>query len=324
MANFLEDWVSGIGDWFDAKIKEILSDGITGIFGFMDDILNASYSSATKSDGLFASFISKHPADFTGVSSGVASGSSTVWETIETLCNSVVVPIAGFILAIVLINDLIQMCIRGNNFHDIDMDFFFKWIIKCICGIILVSNTYYIASGLFSFGTDVTAKGITSLFGGSGNTLTALDTAALDAMLQSGGYGIGELLVTLILSLLVLLILCILLAAIVLVMASRIIEVFLYLGVSPIPMATLMNEEWGQIGKNWINGVVALSFQGVFIVIALAIFKTIYNNVIGDIIDTGNDSSLIVNMLMLAGYAGALIFTVLRSGSISKSIFNAA
>jgi hypothetical protein len=109
---------------------------------------------------------------------------------------------------------------------------------------------------------------------------------------------------------------------IVLVMASRMIEVFMYLGVSPIPMATMMNEGWSSVGKNWIKGVIALSFQGFFIVIALAIFKTIFNNVVISI--SKADDGVIMSLLLLAGYSAALIYTVLRSGSISKSIFNAS
>ena len=46
------------------------------------------------------------------------------------------------------------MVIRGNNFKDFDDSIFIKWIIKAVCGVILVANTYYIASALFSFGTN--------------------------------------------------------------------------------------------------------------------------------------------------------------------------
>ena len=82
-----------------------------------------------------------------------------------------------------------------------------------------------------------------------------------------------------------------------------------------------MNDEWGQIGKNWIKGILALSFQGFFIIIALAIFGTIFANVVTDIQDAADGIEM--SMLLLAGYAAALIFTILRSGQISKSIFNA-
>ena len=96
----------------------------------------------------------------------------------------------------------------------------------------------------------------------------------------------------------------------------------MYLGVAPIPIATMMNEgEWSSIGKNWIKQLLALSFQGFFIIIALGIFKTLFANVIATL--NSGDGGIIMQMGMLLGYTAALIFTILRTGAISKSIFNA-
>lgn len=114
----------------------------------------------------------------------------------------------------------------------------------------------------------------------------------------------------------------ILIVAIVITLASRIIEVFMYLSVAPIPMATMMDSgEWSGIGKNWIKQLLALSFQGFFIIVALAIFKTLFANMITTL-NTGSDG-VIMQMAMLMGYTAALIFTILRTGAISKSVFSA-
>ena len=113
----------------------------------------------------------KHPAQFTGTA-GSAGGGYGIWGTVETLCNNVVVPIGGFILTVVLLNELIQMLLRGNNFKKFDDSIFIKWTIKALCGVILVANTYYIASALFSFGTNVCANGLATLFSG-GDYLSA-------------------------------------------------------------------------------------------------------------------------------------------------------
>lgn len=98
----------------------------------------------------------------------------------------------------------------------------------------------------------------------------------------------------------------------------------MYLGISPIPVATLVEGgEFGSIGKNWIKQLVALSFQGFFIVIAIAIFKTLFNNTISTINSADPNANIILQMAILLGYTCALIFTVLRTGAISKSAFNA-
>ena len=217
-----------------------------------------------------------------------------------------------------MLNDLIQTVIRGNNFKDFDDSIFIKWIIKALCGVILVSNVFYIASALFSFGTDACANGITTLFG-TGDFLStdlALKKLALNSL------GLGELITVWFISLIVHLGVMIMMVAIVIVLASRIIEVFMYLGVAPIPMAAMLDSgEWSGIGKNWIKQLLALSFQGFFIIIALGIFKTLFSNAIASL--NSSTDGIILQMAMLLGYTVALIFTVLRTGAVSKSIFNA-
>ena len=314
--SIFSDFVDSISDWFEEAVHDLLKDGIVSNFANISDTLQSTYSGATEDDGLVSQFITVHPYNFTG--GGTSADTTTVWSTIEGLCNNVVVPIAGFILIIVLINDLIQMVIGGNNFRDFDDSIFVKWIIKAFCGILLVSNTFYIASGLFSFGTSVCANGISYLFGDSG--LSEISLSEFENALNA--YDNGTMLMMLLLSFLIMILVFLLTVVIVIVMASRIIEIFMYLGVSPIPMATLMNNEWGQIGKNWIKSVLALSFQGFFLIIALGLFQTIFNNVITDI--TAAENGIVMPLLMLSGYTGALIFTILRTGQISRSVFNAS
>ena len=183
------------------------------------------------------------------------------------------------------------MVIRGNNFKDFDDSIFIKWIIKTLCGVILVANTYYIASALFSFGTNVCSNGLATLFG-SGDYLSnslALKKSALNSL------GLGELMTVWFISLIVHLGVMILIVAIVIALAS--------------------------IGKNWVKQLLALSFQGFFIVVALGIFKTLFSNMITSL--NSSSDGVIMQMAMLMGYTAALIFTILRTGAISKSVFNA-
>ena len=136
--------------------------------------------------------------------------------------------------------------------------------------------------------------------------------------------GIGDLVVLLILSFLIAIVTFIVLGAIIIVLASRMIEVFMYLSISPIPMATMMNRDWGEIGKNWLRNILALAFQGFFIVVALTIFKVLLGNVITQMSNMGSNAAAITgSMAMMLGYIVALIFTVFRSSNISKSVFSA-
>lgn len=309
----VSDAIDALENW----CCNLFKDGIKSQFDSISELLTDTFDTTTGNTGLIQSFLTKHPAQFTG-SAGSAPTGYGIWSTIETLCNNVVVPIGGFILTIILLNDLIQTVIRGNNFKDFDDSIFIKWIIKALCGVILVSNVFYIASGLFSFGTNVCANGLTSLFGSGSYLSTTLELkkSALNSL------GLGELITVWFISLIVHLGVMILMVAIVITLASRIIEVFMYLSISPIPMATMMDGgEWSGIGKNWIKQLLALSFQGFFIIVALAIFKTLFSNMI-TALNSGADG-VIMQMAMLLGYTAALIFTILRTGAISKSVFNA-
>ena len=306
----ISDAIDALEDW----CCDLFKDGIKSQFDGISDLLTDTFSQTTGSDGLVSTFITNHPSKFTGG----GTGGTAVWTTIETLCNNVVVPIGGFILTVILQNELIQMLLRGNNFKDFDDSIFIKWIIKALCGVILVANTYYIASALFSFGTTVCSNGLSTLFG-SGDYLSetlSIKKSALSSL------GLGELMTGWFISLIVHLGIMILIVAIVITLASRIIEIFMYLSIAPIPMATMMDSgEWASVGKNWIKQLLALSFQGFFIIVALAIFKTLFNNMITSL--NSSSDGIIMQMAMLMGYTAALIFTVLRTGAVSKSIFNA-
>ncbi len=253
----VSDAIDAIEDW----CCDLFKDGITSQFDSISNLLTDTFAQTTGSGGLVSSYLTSHPAHFTGNTTGTG---STIWTTIETLCNNVVVPIGGFILTIILLNELIQMVLRGNNFKDFDDSIFIKWIIKALCGVILVANTYYIASALFSFGTTVCSNGLATLFG-SGDYLSTPLSISKSAL---SGLSLGELMTVWFISLIVHLGVLILIVAIVITLASRIIEVFMYLSIAPIPMATMMDSgEWAGIGKNWIKQLLALSFQGFFIIV---------------------------------------------------------
>lgn len=311
----ISDFTDGIKKSIADIFKNLAVDNINNI----SNSLNDTFGKSTGEQGWAKMFLATHPADFTGSTDSKA---TTVWSTIETLCNNVVVPIGGFVLVIILLHDLIQMVMKGNNFKEFDDSIFIRWIIKAVCGVILISNVFYISTGIFSFGTEVCSNGLSTLFGtDDSRKLSAIKGKDFKAKLPDD---IGSNIAIAFLTLIIYVAILAVTVVIIVTMASRIIEIFMYLGIAPIPMATLMNGEWGQIGKNWIRGMLALSFQGFFIIVSLGIFKTLYGNVIGTINNVSKSGQIIPNLIMLVGFSFALVFTILRSGSISKSIFNAS
>lgn len=298
--------VSDIGNAISDFFKGILVDGIESSMETSFSVLQGGLTSSRQSNGIIDQFLGTNPVDYTG------GGTHTIWSDVQTICENAVVPVAAVLLTIILVTDLIQMVVSGNNFRDFDNTILLKWIIKAVCGIVLVSNVFYIATGIFSIGTWAANKAMRSL--GSMN----IGSGRLN--INPDNYGFGELLVVLLLSFLLVIIMYVTIAIIVVALCSRMIEIFMYLGASPLPMATFMNPEWKQMGHNWIRGMLALAFQGLFIIIALTIFTTLFRNAIQSL---NNGQEIVLQMAFLFGYALAMIFTILRSGQISKSIFGA-
>ena len=306
----ISDAIDALEDW----CCDLFKDGIKSQFDGISELLTDTFAQTTGSGAkgnLVSNFLTKHPAQFTGTAGSAPTGYG-IWATIETLCNNVVVPIGGFILTVILLNELCQMVIRGNNFKDFDDSIFIKWIIKALCGVILVANTYYIASALFSFGTNVCSNGLATLFG-SGDYLSnslALKKSALNSL------GLGELMTVWFISLIVHLGVMILIVAIVITLASRIIEVFMYLSIAPIPMATMVNHEWGGMGQNYLKSLLALGFQAFLILVCVGIYAVLIQTIAA----TDDISGAIWSCM---GYTVLLCFTLFKTGSLAKSVFSA-
>lgn len=100
---------------------------------------------------------------------------SSVFSMIQNLSESVVVPIAGIIITLVLCYELISMLTERNNLHDVDTWMFFKYFVKAWVAIYLVSNTFTITMAVFDVGQSVvnSASGIhrcSVLLSHTGNT----------------------------------------------------------------------------------------------------------------------------------------------------------
>ena len=155
---------------------------------------------------------------------------------------------------------------------------------------------------------------LAGVIGGS----TSIDVAAALSSMQAGldAMEIPELLLLMLETSLVSLCMKIMSVLITVVLYGRMIEIYLYCSVSPIPFATMTNREWGQIGNNYLKGLFALGFQGFLIMICVGIYAVLVNNmVIADNLHTA--------IFSIAAYTVLLCFNLLKSGALAKSLFHA-
>ena len=281
-----------IAEWF----KELLIEGITSNLSGMFDTVNQKV-------GEIAGQVGQTPSAFNG----------GVFSMIRSLSNNVILPIAGIILTFVMCHELIQIVIEKNNLHDVDTWFFFKWIFKTFCAVLIVSNTWNIVMGIF----DV-AQHVVNQSAGVISTSANIDTATAlgDIQTQLEAMEVGELLGLWFQTMFVGLTMNILSICIFLVVYGRMIEIYLVTSVGPIPLATMGNREWSQVGQNYLKSLIALGFQAFLIMVCVGIYAVMVQG----ISNTGNMSTAIWAVM---GYTVLLCYTLFKTGSLSKSIFGA-
>lgn len=217
----------------------------------------------------------------------------------------------GIIITLILCYELISMLTERNNLHDVDTWMFFKYFVKMWIAVYLVSHTFDIAMAVFDIGQSVvnSSSGIIR-----GNT--AIDISSLSMQMQAAmaTMAIGELVTLALETLVVSWCLKILSVVITVIMYGRMIEIYLYTSLAPIPFATMSNREWGHVGTNYFRGLFALAFQAFLMMVCVAIYAAL----IGSIRVSSDIHSALFGTM---AYTVILCFSLLKTGSLSKQIF---
>ena len=195
---------------------------------------------------------------------------------IQNLSNSIMVPIAGVILAIVMTLELIQMITDRNNLHDVDTWMIFKWVFKSAAAILLVTNTWNLVMGVFDMAQSVVAQA-SGIIGSD----ASIDISAVMTDMESRlmDMDLGPLFGLWFQSLFIGITMWALYICIFIVIYGRMIEIYLVTSVAPIPMATMMGKEWGGMGQNYLRSLLALGFQAFLIIVCVAIYAVLVQNI---------------------------------------------
>ena len=277
-------------------IKDVLVDAIKGNLAGMFADVNSKV-------GTIAGDVGQTPAGWNGA----------IFNMIKGISDTVIVPIAGMIITFVLVYELVTMVMEKNNMQDVDTFSFFKYFLKAGVAVFVVSNTFTIVSGIFDIGQWVVTQ--------SASVIGSHAYINIDAVLNSMDAGlramsIGELLGLLMETSLMSMCMSIISICITIIIYGRMIEIYLYCSVAPIPFSTFTNKEWGQMGNNYLRGLLALSFQGLLIMVCVGIYAVMVNT----LTVTAN---IHASIWMVAAYTVLLCFTLFKTGSLSKQIFNA-
>ena len=283
------------------KITEFIKEMLQG---WVLTNLETMFTDVNEKVGTIAGEVSKTPSTW----------NSGIFDMIKTLSDNVIVPIAGMIISFVLIYELITMVIDKNNMHDFDTSLFFRFLLKACIAVSLLSQTFDIVMAVFDVGNHVVMQAAGVI---SGSTSLDVQTTLVNMFnSQLENMGIGELIGLGMETMIVSLGMKIMSVLITVILYGRMIEIYLYVSVAPIPAATVTNREWGSVGTNYLKGLIALAFQGFFIMVCVAIYAVLVASVaVADNLHTA--------LWSVAAYTVILCFSLFKTGSLSKSIFNA-
>ena len=238
---------------------------------------------------------------------------SGIFSMVQNLSETVILPIAGVILAFIMTLELIQLITDKNNLHEVDTWMFFRWPFKTACAILIVTNTWNIVMGVFDVAQSVVASA-SGVIGGS--TSIDLATVVPDLQTQLEAMELGPLLGLWVQSMFIGLTMWALTICIFLITFGRMIEIYLVTSVAPIPMAAMLGKEFGGMGQNYLKSLFALGFQGFLIMVCVAIYAVLVQG-----ISTSTDITSAI--WTCVGYTVLLCFTLFKTGSLTKSVFSA-
>ena len=212
-----------------------------------------------------------------------------VFSMVKNLSETVVTPIAGIILTAVACIELLSMMIERNNMRDFDLFEVFKWLMKTTFAVMIVSNTWTIVMGVFE---------------------------ATQSVVNRAAGVVGPLFGLFIQSVLMQIISWLLTISIFVIVYGRMIEIYLVTSLAPVPLATMVNREWGQIGQGYLKSLFALGFQAVLMIICVAIYAVLVRSI-------AVETDVVKAIWTAVGYTVLLCFCLFKTSSLSRSILGA-
>ena len=148
-------------------LKEMLIGGIVSNLSGMFDATNQKVAEISGQVGL-------SPQAWNG----------SIFSMIQNLSETVIVPIAGAILAFVMTLELIQLITDKNNLNDMDTWIFFKWAFKSAAAVLIVTNTWTIVMGVFDAAQSVVASASGLIIGDTSINISSVMAGIEDRLME--------------------------------------------------------------------------------------------------------------------------------------------
>ena len=284
--------MDALSDWLRELLVSGIIDNLSGLFDTVNDKV-----------GEIAGQVGTTPQAW----------NASIYNMIRDLSNTVILPIAGLILAFVMTLELIQLITEKNNMNDVDTWMFFKWIFKTAAAILIVTNTWNIVMAVF----DIAQQAVNSAAGViAADASIDVSTVIVDLEDRLMDMELGALFGLWFQSLFVGITMKAIAICIFIIVYGRMIEIYLVSSVAPIPMATMLNKESGSMGQSYLRSLAALACQAFKIIVCVAIYAVLVHNI-------AVDAEISTAIWTCMGYTVLLCFTLFKTSSMAKSIFAA-
>ena len=287
----MQSIIDSITQW----LKELLVGGIT-------DNLSGMFDNVNQKVGEIAGEVGMTPSVWNG----------GVFSMIRNLSETVIIPIAGIILTFIMCYELIQMVIEKNNMHDFETFMFFKWIFKTFVAVMIITNTFNIIMGIFDLSQHVVSGAAGVIIS---DTNIDISSAIADMETRLLAMELGPLFGLWLQSMFVGFTMNALTICIFVVIYGRMVEIYLMISLAPIPFSTMANREWGSMGQNYLKSMFALGFQAFLIMVCVGIYAVLVQSI-------ATDADIMRAIWTCVGYTVLLCFTLFKTGSLAKSVFN--
>ena len=240
--------------------------------------------------------------------------SPTAFNFIKGIAENVCIPLAGCMITFVFCLELVHMVQDNNQMHAITPEKVLLVMLKLGMFLLIASKSFDIVMGIYEIGSWAAVQVNPQA---AGNLKVNLD----EILKEPDAYDLGA-----VFSMLINLILIFFARAVVFALAVAIfiktnlwyLELLLYTSIAPIPMSTFMNREWGQIGNNYVRKIIAVCFEGFFMLVAFGLYSALVTN-----LQFAENDDFMLRLFMTIGCGCALFFTLCKAGNISASVFNA-
>lgn len=301
-------------DWVDRVVQTVLGGIYDGVYGLCDKLFNV----------LFDVFDDQIVWAENELTTPIDSWNTLAYYFIkEIVCRNICIPIAAAFITLIFCMELVHILQDSNQMNNIKpQNVIFIFLKFAVCAMIC-SKSFTIVMGFYKVGLKATEELVSRAGTGSGalkNTRLELQDI-LPATPSEYTFGlvltiIGDFFLIII----AIVIVYVLSVIIYITIMLWFLEFLIYASAAPIPFSTFNNKEWSQVGMNYVKKMLALSFQGFFMLLMFLLYRYIVGGLSAQ---SGSAMDFVKTLLMLVGTGAALIMLISKAGTISASIFNA-